>query len=83
MLGISLVNGRMIRETVEICQAIKKWIRFPIILGAGTFRFCRRRRRKRPTSTSWSALREKRACSPWPIVPAGLTRHSTMFKASD
>lgn len=33
-LGISLVTGPMIRETVEICRAVKKWKRdFPIILG--------------------------------------------------
>lgn len=33
-LGISLVTGPMISETVEICRAIKKWDRsFPIILG--------------------------------------------------
>jgi anaerobic magnesium-protoporphyrin IX monomethyl ester cyclase len=33
-LGISLVTGPMISETVEICRAIKKWNRdFPVILG--------------------------------------------------
>lgn len=33
-LGISLVTGPMIRETVEICRAVKEWKRdFPIILG--------------------------------------------------
>lgn len=33
-LGISLVTGPMIRETVEICRAVKKWnSEFPIILG--------------------------------------------------
>jgi anaerobic magnesium-protoporphyrin IX monomethyl ester cyclase len=33
-LGISLVTGPMIRETVEICRAVKKWnANFPIILG--------------------------------------------------
>lgn len=33
-LGISLVTGPMIRETVEICRAVKKWNGdFPIILG--------------------------------------------------
>lgn len=33
-LGISLVTGPMIKETVEICRAIKKWnSEFPVILG--------------------------------------------------
>ena len=33
-LGISLVTGPMIRETVEVARAIKKWDPdFPIILG--------------------------------------------------
>ena len=33
-LGISLVTGPMISETVEICRAIKKWkADFPIVLG--------------------------------------------------
>lgn len=33
-LGISLVTGPMISETVEICRAIKKWnSNFPVILG--------------------------------------------------
>ena len=33
-LGISLVTGPMIRETVEIARAIKQWDRnFPVILG--------------------------------------------------
>src|SRR5450432_1277037 len=33
-LGISLVTGPMIRETVEVAKAIKKWDPdFPIILG--------------------------------------------------
>jgi anaerobic magnesium-protoporphyrin IX monomethyl ester cyclase len=33
-LGISLVTGPMISETVEICRAIKKWnSNFPLILG--------------------------------------------------
>src|SRR5215471_13033317 len=33
-LGISLVTGPMIRETVEIARAIKEWCpQFPIILG--------------------------------------------------
>ncbi|HEV2420038.1 MAG TPA: radical SAM protein [Terriglobia bacterium] len=33
-LGISLVTGPMIRETVEICRTVKKWkADFPIILG--------------------------------------------------
>ena len=33
-LGISLVTGPMIRETVEVAKAIKKWDpNFPIILG--------------------------------------------------
>jgi len=33
-LGISLVTGPMIRETVDICRAIRKWNPdFPIILG--------------------------------------------------
>src|ERR1700761_1785489 len=33
-LGISLVTGPMIRETVEIARAIKEWHpEFPIILG--------------------------------------------------
>src|ERR1700757_1701774 len=35
-LGISLVTGPMIRETVEIARAIKEWKPdFPIILGGG------------------------------------------------
>jgi anaerobic magnesium-protoporphyrin IX monomethyl ester cyclase len=33
-LGISLVTGPMIRETVEICRAVKEWnASFPIVLG--------------------------------------------------
>ncbi len=33
-LGISLVTGPMIRETVEIARAVKAWNKdFPIILG--------------------------------------------------
>ena len=33
-LGISLVTGPMIRETVDICRAVKKWNRhFPVVLG--------------------------------------------------
>src|SRR5262249_17389528 len=33
-LGISLVTGPMIRETVEIARAVKEWRRdFPVILG--------------------------------------------------
>src|ERR1700722_19721531 len=33
-LGISLVTGPMIRETVEIARAVKEWYpNFPVILG--------------------------------------------------
>src|SRR5713101_6186132 len=33
-LGVSLVTGPMIRETIELAHAVKKWNReFPVILG--------------------------------------------------
>src|SRR5437016_10905041 len=59
-LGISLVTGPMIRETVEIAKAIKAWNPdFPIVLGAWHPSLLPTQTLKHPTSTMSSVAKAK------------------------